>query len=699
MFKKLISTFMSVMLILLAMPMAGTLSNAATSDFNVINGVLTSYSGSETTIVIPDDLGITSIGNGVFKDHPEITSITIPNGITSIGNNAFENCSSLASITLPESITSIGEWAFSNCDALTTIDLPDGITALNQAVFFHCDNLNSISLPSGLVSLENNSFDLCVKLNNVTLPASLSKIDKSAFSDCYSLSQITLPNSLTAIGENAFWSCNSLSSIIIPSGVKNIGDAAFGNCLKLTSIDVVPENTSFASSTGILYNKNCTKLVSYPSGRSGICSIPNTVISIGDGAFCGNNVLTGVNIPTSVTEIGLSAFEYCEKLTNISIPASVTSIEDAAFFGCKGLTEISLPASLKSIEPYTFYGCSSLSGIVLPSETENIGTNAFTNCRNITGAIIPGKVTNIGDYAFTNCIGLTSLRFLGNAPKVGKDIFKGTTTSLKINYLSRNTGFSNPWCGKTTEALNGDLDKITDFVTRLYQKILNRTASYEEINYYVNDLANNRLTGADIGKNFVFSPEFTNRNLNNSDYIEVLYQTFMNRASDTGGKSYWQNMLNNGVSRLFVFKGFVESIEYTNICSSYNITRGSIALTEPMDQNPNLTMFVYRLYTKALNREPDVSGLNYYAAEIIAKRITPVQAAQNFIFSPEFKNRNLSDAAYIGALYQVFFGREYDQGGLDYYLNLLNTGTGREQLVINFSNSPEFNNIIMSFGL
>jgi len=242
-------------------------------------------------------------------------------------------------------------------------------------------------------------------------------------------------------------------------------------------------------------------------------------------------------------------------------------------------------------------------------------------------------------------------------------------------------------------------DKVEKFVVRLYDKVLGRTAGDEEISYYTADLLAKKKTGAEVGAGFVFSLEFTNRELSNTAYVEVLYETFMNRASDPDGMAYWITMLDNGVSRAFVFKGFVESVEYTGICDTYGIERGSYVLTEARDQNPQLTMFVYRLYDRALGRIPETQGLNYYAEEILAKRITPVQASQNFFFSDEFRNRNLSDEDYIKTLYRTFMGREFDQDGLLYHLARMEAGVSREEILLGFAGSPEFSNIIKSFGL
>ena len=63
-------------------------------------------------------------------------------------------------------------------------------------------------------------------------------------------------------------------------------------------------------------------------------TIPNSVKSIGDYAFCGCRNLTFINIPNNVTSIGDYAFSECYKLASIDLPNSVTTIGDYIFNNC-----------------------------------------------------------------------------------------------------------------------------------------------------------------------------------------------------------------------------------------------------------------------------------------------------------------------------------------------------------------------------
>lgn len=134
----------------------------------------------------------------------------------------------------------------------------------------------------------------------------------------------------------------------------------------------------------------------------GIITIPNSVTSIGSGAFEECYGLTSITIPNSVTSIGDWAFDQCSCLTSITIPNSVTRIGDGAFSGCSNLTSITIPNSVTSIGDYAFSGCSRLASIIIPNSVTSIGDYAFYNCSGLTSINIPDGVTSIGNYAFNN---------------------------------------------------------------------------------------------------------------------------------------------------------------------------------------------------------------------------------------------------------------------------------------------------------
>ena len=376
--KKLIKIFLICTLVLLALSVT----------------VSAETEGYYTYTVSNDEATITDVNTSISGD------ITIPSTlggylVTTIGPCAFEDCADLTSVEIGDSVTTIGNYAFCYCSSLTSVVIPDSVTTIGFG----------------------------------------------AFSDCTGLTSVVIPDSVTTIGGCAFIRCTGLTSIVIPDSVTTIGDGVFSSCDGLTSIAVNENNKNYCSVDGNLFNKEKTTLIQYAIGRKdSVYVIPNSVTTIGFGAFSGCTGLTSVVIPDSVTTIGGSAFSRCTGLTSIVIPDSVTTIGNSAFHGCTGLTAVYIsdlsawcnikfgnsgsnplyyaknlyvnnelvtnlviPADLTTIGQYAFYNCTSLTSVEISDSISSIGQYAFFDCTGLTSVEIPDSVTTIGLFAFDNC--------------------------------------------------------------------------------------------------------------------------------------------------------------------------------------------------------------------------------------------------------------------------------------------------------
>ncbi|MCB2183986.1 MAG: DUF4214 domain-containing protein [Desulfobulbaceae bacterium] len=115
------------------------------------------------------------------------------------------------------------------------------------------------------------------------------------------------------------------------------------------------------------------------------------------------------------------------------------------------------------------------------------------------------------------------------------------------------------------------LTNISDFVSRFYQVVLGRSADALGLNYWTDSLYSGTRAGADVAVGFIFSEEFTNQQLDNESYLQVLYSAFFNREPDQSGYNSWLIQLDSGTGRDTVLDGFIYSQEFKNLCLAYSI--------------------------------------------------------------------------------------------------------------------------------
>lgn len=363
--------------------------------------------------------GTIVIGDNAFEGS-FLPSIIIPNTVTTIGNKAFYN-SYFKKIIIPDSVTSIGEYAFAICKNLKSVQISDSVTHIGEGAFYICESLEDIVLPNSVISIGPHAFGDCKSIKYITLPSSLQEIHGNPF---HGFNGEIISNSrFFTISEGNLYD-NEMKNLIsynnkekefsIPDSVITIGDCAFYGCNLLsvfipTSVNSIGERAFY----GCYHLKSVT--------------IPNSVISIGDDAFDGCHSLQTVNLPNSLLVIGKGLFQWCESLRKIDIPNSVTSIGDYAFWNCSSLQKITIPDSISIIGKSAFRGCSSLQQCRISNCVSSISERTFSECKSLKKVFLPDLIKSIGDYAFDHCIELNSISFSNSINYIGKFAFDECT--------------------------------------------------------------------------------------------------------------------------------------------------------------------------------------------------------------------------------------------------------------------------------
>ena len=333
---------------------------------------LLDYIGKDSDLTLPSDYNgqCYQIYDYAFAVRNELARIAIPDKVTSIGYAAFMGCSGVESI-----IVSAGNTAYSSINNCL-IDTASG------TLIFGCKN-SVIPNDRSITAIGDGAFNFCSDLTSIIIPDGVLSIGDYAFGGCSGLTSVTIGNSVTTVGDFAFGGCCKLVEVINKSGLNitkgsdNNGDIAY------YALNVKNDGTSdIVNKDGYLFYTydNVNYLVAYVGSNTNL-TLPDDYngqnYELNNYAFYNFSSLTSVTIPDSVTSIGSGAFGGCSGLTSITIPNSVTSIGDSAFYGCSGLTSVTIGNGVTSIGGGAFSSCSGLTSVTIPNSVTSIGGGAF----------------------------------------------------------------------------------------------------------------------------------------------------------------------------------------------------------------------------------------------------------------------------------------------------------------------------------
>ncbi len=157
------------------------------------------------------------------------------------------------------------------------------------------------------------------------------------------------------------------------------------------------------------------------------------------------------------------------------------------------------------------------------------------------------------------------------------------------------------------------------------------------------------------------------------DFVMQQYEDFLSRAPDDPGLAYWSDLVDGGYEPSAVIESLARSNEFE-------------AKVAPL----------VRLYYAFFNRQPDFDGLNYWVG-VVRRGASLEQVAEQFTLSNEFRSTygSLDDGGYVDLVYSNVLDRRADVGGRSYWLGQLRgtNGLSRGELMVQFSNSPEFRRV------
>lgn len=341
---------------------------------------------------------VTAIGDSAFAGCDRLTKIVMTDNITSIGSYAFAACTNLKTIEFSKNIEVLGTNAFQNTHFFD--NLPTDKVSAIHGILFHVGtdvvSENTVILENHKSVIPNkykNNFNIVYMDDWVTKGESAIKVwSDGLFANMNGLIYCEMPtiDSFQTVPINTFKNCENLEGVAFPDTITKVDESAFNGCSSLENLEI--------SST-------IEDIGSYAFANSGVKDLvlPETLKTIGIGAFSGSLNIETVVWPDSLSTISASTFEDCENLTSFTYSEqayeNIITIGVSAFKNT-GLTTFDVPKNVSTIFETTFADSEDLKEVRLYK-----GDISY----NRHGEEIKIGVTKINRGAFNNCTSLDSL--------------------------------------------------------------------------------------------------------------------------------------------------------------------------------------------------------------------------------------------------------------------------------------------------
>ena len=225
---------------------------------------------------------------------------------------------------------------------------------------------------------------------------------------------------VVALGDLSFNSPSAVS-VLIPDTVISIGEWAFCGCDALSSVEIPNSVTDIGRNPFVFHDVSIKVRTDHPvlATIDGVLfnKITKTLI------YCPRGLSGTYTIPDGILEIGCDAFMHCDYITSVKIPMSVKTIDESAFAYCQSLVSVEIPNSVTTLCGWVFYNCPSLTSVILPNSIVAIEEYTFGGCTSLTHVEIPESVVTIGDEAFQECKSLISVEIPSHVSSIGNEAF------------------------------------------------------------------------------------------------------------------------------------------------------------------------------------------------------------------------------------------------------------------------------------
>lgn len=464
------------------------------------------FAGCTNLKTVNMDKNVNTIGTAAFAECTGLKSIDLT-GVKEIMPYAFTKAG-LSEVTIPSSVEKIGGIAFGGCISLETMTLESRWSGEDSVYRRMVNILGNFSYVKGEYSYnmhtsseqvnnpirsneefrENYPGQTAIKTLIIKNDGEGTALDNSSAFAAHlvSLENVTLPEGMKTIPSGAFKQCFSLKKVVLPSSIETIGNNAFDSDVnldidftKLTNLTSIGSqafsiiNANGGNSVGGSYDKKYTDEITDNGGIKNII-LPESVKTIGSGAFFGQRNVKKIVIPESVTSIQGQAFQMIPALEELEVYASLDKVSGSSFnevFWSNTRNDSTITGKLKKVilgESYSatgkigsalFYGLDFDEIDIQMNNIQNLGSSMFMKNKKLKSFTVPKTVKVINQAAFYETTALKDITIPKNVQTIDVEAFRKSGLE-KIWILNKDLVIKEPTTEDVTEEESASKTKV-----------------------------------------------------------------------------------------------------------------------------------------------------------------------------------------------------------------------------------------------
>ena len=170
------------------------------------------------------------------------------------------------------------------------------------------------------------------------------------------------------------------------------------------------------------------------------------------------------------------------------------------------------------------------------------------------------------------CLALSSCSILPAAPSVTEPVATAPVTTAATVAASQTTAQTTVVTETTVDPEVVRRQSYETFLSGLYLDLTGQQMPSDSMSYYLDGLMSSSVNIYEIVSSMIESSDFSSEDLQDTDFINDCFNTFMRRAPSDNEMRFYTDLIASGTSRSDIAGMMMASDGFAQVCSDYGLT-------------------------------------------------------------------------------------------------------------------------------